>query len=280
MVRFAPSSGSRLDDLRVHIRSLKSAVVCFSGGIDSALVLAVATEQLKDRAIGLTAVSASLPESERAEAERLARELKAQVHFVDSHELEKPLYAKNGEDRCFHCKTELYKLAELKRVQLGFEFILNGTNADDIGDYRPGLIAARNAQVRSPLLELGFSKSDIRATALVLGLDVWDKPAAACLSSRIPYGTAVTKERLLQVDRFESGLKAMGFRQVRVRWHDQIARIEVDLNELGLTLDDQNREKILTIGRECGFHFITLDLAGYRTGSHNELLRGKNLKLY
>jgi len=279
MVMSANARTSRLDELRLHIKSLGSALICFSGGIDSALVLAVATEQLGELAIGLTAVSASLPEGERADAERLANELKANVRFVESHEIDKPLYARNAEDRCFHCKTELYELAEHERAQLGFQYIVNGTNSDDTGDYRPGLVAALNARVRSPLLELGLSKADVRAAAQDLGLDVWDKPAAACLSSRIPYGTSVTKERLQQIDKFESGLKALGFRQVRVRWHDQIARIEVPLKELGLTLEDQNREKIVTMGRECGFHFITLDLAGYRMGSHNELLQGKNLKL-
>ena len=279
MVPIAPTPPSRLDDLREHIRNLGSAVICFSGGIDSTLVLAVASEQLKGRAIGLTAVSPSLPIGERAEAERLARQLGAEVHFVESHELDRPLYVKNTDDRCFHCKTELYELAEIKRSQLGLNHIINGTNADDISDYRPGLLAANNAQVRSPLLELGLSKSDVRAAAYALGLDVWDKPAAACLSSRIPYGTSVTRERLTQIDRFESELKAIGFRQVRVRWHDQIARIEVELTDLTRAVDEQNREKIVTIGRECGFHFITLDLVGYRTGSHNELLTGKNLKL-
>ena len=279
MVLSAPASGSRLEELRSHIKRLESAVVCFSGGIDSALVLAVATEQLRERAVGLTAVSASLPEAERAEAERLARKLNAEVQFVESRELDNPLYTRNAADRCFHCKTELYEIAEQKRAQLGLKYIVNGTNRDDTGDYRPGLLAAQNAQVRSPLLELGLSKSDVRAAALEIGLDVWDKPAAACLSSRIPYGTSVTKERLEQIDKFESGLKALGFRQVRVRWHDQIARIELALGELELAFQGQNRETMVAIGRACGFHFITLDLAGYRTGSHNELLRGKNLKL-
>jgi uncharacterized protein len=273
------ASASRLDELRLHIRGLGSTLVCFSGGIDSALVLAVATEQLRERAVGLTAVSASLPETEKADAERLAQELKADVRFVESHEIDKPLYARNAEDRCFHCKTELYELAEQQRVRLGLKYIINGTNADDTADYRPGLAAAQKANVRSPLLELGLSKSDVRAAALALGLDVWDKPAAACLSSRIPYGTSVTKDRLRQIDKFETGLKVLGFRQVRVRWHDQIARIEVALSELGMILEDRNREQILGLGRECGFHFITLDLAGYRMGSHNELLQGKSLKL-
>jgi len=268
---------NRLHELREHISTLGSALVCFSGGIDSALILAVAAEQLKHGAIGLTAVSPSLPTAEREEAERLAKSLNAQVRFVESHELDKPLYVQNGGDRCFHCKTELYEIAERVRGELGLKFILNGTNRDDLGDYRPGLVAAKKAQVRSPLLELEFSKSDVRAAALAFGLDVWDKPAAACLASRIPYGTSVTRERLSQVEQFENGLKALGFRQVRVRWHDQIARIEIGVEELDRALP--NREKIVEIGKSSGFHYVTLDLAGYRTGSHNELLVGKSLKL-
>jgi len=269
--------GSKIDELRKHIRSMGSALVCFSGGIDSALVLAVTAHELKDRALGLTAVSPSLPSEEKAEAERIAQSLDARLEFVKSNELDRPLYAQNGVDRCFHCKTELYDIAERRRVELGLNFILNGTNCDDLGDYRPGLDAARNANVRSPLLELGFSKADVRAAALELGLDIWDKPAAACLSSRIPYGTSVTRERLAQIERFESGLKALGFRQVRVRWHEQIARIELGADELRLALPI--RDDIVALGKASGFHYITLDLAGYRTGSHNELLEGKKLKL-
>ncbi len=279
MVLSAPSGGLLLEELRDHIRSLESVLVCFSGGIDSALLLAVATEQLRDRAVGLTAVSASLPEAERLEVERIARGLDANVVLVESRELENPMYARNAEDRCFHCKSELYEIAEQKRVELGLKFIVNGTNRDDMGDYRPGLAAAQNANVRSPLLELGLTKLDVRAAAHALGLDVWDKPASACLASRIPYGTSVTRERLAQIERFETKLKAMGFRQVRVRWHDQIARIEVALGELEQALQNNNRESIVAVGKECGFLFTTLDLAGYRTGSHNELLHGKNLKL-
>ena len=269
--------GSKIDELRKHIRNMGSALVCFSGGIDSALVLAVTARELKGRALGLTAVSPSLPSEEKAEAERIAQSLDARLEFVQSNELDRPLYAQNGADRCFHCKTELYDIAERRRIELGLNFVLNGTNCDDLGDYRPGLDAARNASVRSPLLELGFSKADVRAAALELGLDIWDKPAAACLASRIPYGTSVTRERLAQIERFESGLKARGFRQVRVRWHEQIARIELGADELRLALPI--RHDIVALGKASGFHYITLDLAGYRTGSHNELLEGKKLKL-
>ncbi len=279
MAASAPNPSSRLNELRDRISNLESVLVCFSAGIDSTLVLAVASEQLGDRAVGLTAVSPSLPESELAAARLLAKQLGVVVNFVDSHELDRPEYARNEADRCFHCKTELYELAAQQRQQLGLNFILNGTNGDDLGDYRPGLEAAQKASVRSPLLELGFTKADIRAAASELGLQVWDKPAAACLSSRIPYGTSVTRERLAQIERFEAELKSLGLNQVRVRWHDKIARIEVELRDIPYVVEPENRDKILEIGHKCGFQFITLDLAGYRTGSLNELLLGRNLKL-
>jgi uncharacterized protein len=258
---------------------LGSVLVCFSAGIDSALVLAVASEQLKERAVGLTAVSPSLPASELDAARQLAKELGAVVHFVESHELDREGYARNESDRCFHCKTELYELAEAQRAKLGLTWIANGTNADDIGDYRPGLEAARSAGVRSPLLELGFSKQDTRAAALELGLPIWDKPAAACLSSRIPYGVPVTPERLAQIERLESTLRSLGFRQVRVRWHNEIARVEVEPHEVARIIEPEIREQVTSAGKQCGFQFIALDLAGYRTGSLNELLNGRSLKL-
>lgn len=269
---------SRLGELRKHIASYQSVLVCFSAGIDSTLLLAVATEQLGERCVGMTAISPSLPQSELSEARHLADRLHATVHFVESHEIDRPEYARNDSDRCFHCKTELYDLAETQRKQLGLKVIINGTNADDLGDYRPGLAAAKKAGIISPLLELGFTKSEVRAAALELGLAVWDKPAAACLSSRIPYGTSVTRERLAQVEQFEAKLKQIGLRQVRVRWHDKIARIEVDLHDIPLVVDPQNRSHIVEMGRECGFKYTTLDLAGYRIGSLNELLVGKSLR--
>jgi uncharacterized protein len=279
MVANAPTPTSRLAELRAHVSGLGSALVCFSAGIDSTLVLAVASEQLNNRAVGFTAVSPSLPASELEAARGLAAQLGVEVHFVESHELDRPEYARNESDRCFHCKTELYELAESHRVKLGFDWILNGTNADDMGDYRPGLEAANNAGIRSPLLELGFTKQDTRAAALELGLPIWDKPAAACLSSRIPYGTAVTPARLTQVEQFETKLKALGFRQVRVRWHNEIARLEVEPAEFLRIIQPEVREQVLVTGKECGFKFTALDLAGYRTGSLNELLNGKSLKL-
>ena len=274
-----PSPQQKLETLRETVRSLGSVLVCFSGGIDSALVLAVARKELGDRAVALTAVSPSLPLSERGDAERIARELGARHVFVESHELEREGYAKNGPDRCFHCKSELYELAETSRTELGLATIANGTNQDDLGDHRPGLEAARRAGVKSPLLDAGLGKADVREVAQLLGLDVWDKPAAACLSSRIPYGTSVTPERLSQIGGFEAELRALGLRQVRVRFHDAIARIEVALDELPRLLAPGVREAAIEAGKRHGFRYVTLDLAGYRQGSHNEVLVGRSLRL-
>ena len=256
-----------------------SVLVCYSGGIDSAFVLAVAHAELGPRAIGMTAVSPSLSDGEKADAARIARALGADHRFVDSHELERPGYVQNGPDRCFHCKSELYDIAEAKRKEWQLAAVVNGTNQDDLGDYRPGLEAAKNAAVRSPLLEVGMNKNDVRSAAKLIGLDVWDKPAAACLSSRIPYGTSVTPERLAQISGFEAELRALGFRQIRVRWHDKIARIEVALAELELMLAPGLREQVVAAGKTHGFHYVTLDLGGYRTGSHNEVLVGRALRI-
>jgi uncharacterized protein len=275
----SPQPQPELEQLLSLLRELGSVLVCYSGGIDSAVVLAAATRALGPRAIGMTAVSPSLPESERQDAARIAGELGAEHRLVESAELLRAGYAQNGPDRCFHCKSELYEIAGHKRREWGLEFVLNGTNTDDLGDYRPGLEAAKLAGVRSPFLELGWSKADVRAAAKQLGMREWDKPAAACLSSRIPYGTTVTPERLAQVDGFETELKALGFRACRVRYHDKIARLELPLEDLARMLQPQIREAVLKAGKTHGFTYITLDLAGYRTGSHNEVLQGRSLRI-
>jgi uncharacterized protein len=242
-------------------------------------VLAVAHAELGERAVGMTTVSPSLPASERADAERLASAMGARHLFVESHEIERPDYVKNAPDRCFHCKTELYDVALAKARELGVAAIVNGTNKDDLGDYRPGLEAARNAGVVSPLVELGFGKADVRNVARLLGIDAWDKPAAACLSSRIPYGTSVTRERLAQIEGFEAELRALGLRQLRVRFHDAIARIELGESEMDRALQPELRHAMLEAGKRHGFRYVTLDLGGYRTGSHNEVLTGKSLRI-
>ena len=273
------TSAKKLARLRENLRDLGSVLVCYSGGPASAFVLAVAHAELGERAIGMTAVSASLPPSEKGDAERIAKKLGAAHRFVDSNEIARPGYVANEPDRCFHCKSELYDIAELKRIEWGLAHVVNGTNLDDLGDFRPGLEAAKNAAVRSPLVEAEMTKAEVREAAQLIGMDVWDKPASACLSSRIPYGTSVTTERLAQIGGLEAAIRSLGFRQLRVRWHDTIARVEIDLGELEGLFRPGVREEIVRLGKAHGFKYVTLDLAGYRQGSHNEVLVGRSLRL-
>lgn len=271
----APAMEPKLEALRAVMASMPSALVCFSGGVDSAFVLKVAHDVLGDRALGLTALSPALPASEREEAGSLARELGAAHVLVDSHEIDDPSYAANPTNRCYYCKSELYTVAAREAKARGLAAVLNGTNLDDLGDYRPGLDAAREAGVRSPLVEAGLTKADVRRCAQLVGLRVWDKPAAACLASRIPYGTAVTHERLRQIDRAESAIRALGLRQLRVRYHDALARVEVSQPEMETAF--ALRKEIAAACRAAGFSYATLDLEGYRLGSHNEVVRLKVL---
>jgi len=275
----APAIEDKLVRLRERLRELGSVLVCYSGGVDSAFVLAVAHEVLGPRAVGMTAVSPSLAPTEQEEATSIARLIGADHRLVSSNEIDDPGYVANNPDRCFHCKSELYRIAEKKRVEWDLHAVLNGTNTDDLGDYRPGLEAAKQAGALSPLVELGFSKADVRAGAAAMGLPIWDKPAAACLSSRIPYGTSVTRERLAQIGGFEAELKRLGFRQVRVRYHGDLARLELALAELPRAAEPEVRDAIVEAGKRHGFRYVTLDLAGYRVGSHNEVLVGKSLRV-
>jgi len=276
-----------MDRLVDVLRGMGSVLVCYSGGVDSAFVLAVAHRVLGDRCIGMTAVSPSLADFERDEAIALAKQIGARHELVASNEIEDEDYAKNHVDRCFHCKSELYRVSTKKQAEWGLAFSVNGTNLDDLGDYRPGLEAAKEAGARSPLVEAGFTKADVRRLAQLMGLPVWDKPAAACLSSRLPYGTRVTRERLAQIGALEAELHALGVRQARVRWHavggaegtreSAMARIEIAKDEMEKAFSE--RDAIVETGKRLGFAYVTLDLAGYRTGSHNELLRGKSLRV-
>ena len=269
----------KLEELRKVVQGLGSVLVCYSGGIDSAFLLAVATAELGERAVGMTAVSPSLSPGEREDAARIAKSIGAVHRFVESNELERPGYVANGPDRCFHCKSELYDIARDKQREWGLGFIANGTNLDDLGDHRPGLEAAKLAGARSPLVDAGFTKADVRAAAQSIGMDVWDKPAAACLSSRIPYGTPVTPERLTQIAGFEADLRALGFGQLRVRWHDTIARIEVTVADLPRLIEPAVRDEVVLAGKRHGFLYVTVDLGGYRQGSHNEVLAGGSLRI-
>ncbi len=282
----------KLDRLRDLLAEMDSVLVCFSGGVDSAFVLAVAHEVLGPRAVAMTAVSPSLAPEEKALAIEVARQIGARHELAESHEIDDEAYLANNPDRCFHCKSELYRLSASRKVDWGVSHVVNGTNTDDLGDYRPGLDAARAAGARSPLVEAGFTKADVRRAAALLGLSVWDKPAAACLSSRLPYGTRVTRERLAQIAALEEELHRMGLRQVRVRWHlleavatgttaggakGEAAMARVEVAEAELPRAFAERSAIVAAGKRHGYAFVTLDLAGYRTGSHNELLRGRSL---
>ncbi len=256
--------------LRGILARLESVVVAYSGGTDSTLVLKVAFDALGERVVGVTAVSASLAAADRAEAESVARRIGARHVLLESEETSDPLYLANTPNRCFFCRKETYgRLAAYAREH-GFAAVVDGTNSDDTGDYRPGRQAARQYGVRSPLLEAALTKAEVRELARSLGLPNWDKPAAACLSSRIPYGTTITLQALSQVERAEALLRGFGLRQLRVRHHDRVARIEVDPGDFARLLE--RRAEVVGGFKSIGYAFVTMDLAGFRSGSMNEAL--------
>jgi len=256
----------RYEALRGLLRDLDRVVVAFSGGVDSTFLLAVAVECLGENALAVTGVSPSLAEAERDEAEALARRLGARHRWIETGELEQPGYVTNAPDRCYFCKADLFgRLQALARAE-GYPWVIEGANLDDLGDLRPGRQAAREQGVRSPLLEAGLDKAAIRELSRALGLPTWEKPAMACLASRIPHGTPVTIERLGQVERAEAALRSLGFRSVRVRHHETIARIELPPDERARLLDPTMAGEAVRAIKAAGYQYVVLDLEGYRPG--------------
>jgi len=258
--------------LREIVSGYESALVCFSGGVDSTLLLRVAHDVLGDRCVALTAVSITMARSERSSAAELASSLGVRHEVVESNELERPGFAQNPTNRCYHCKSELLDIATPAAERLGLREILLGTNRDDLGDHRPGMKAANERGARHPMVEAELDKEEIRLLSRQLGLPTWDKPQLACLSSRFPYGTEITAEKLQQVDAFEDGLRALGFRQLRVRYHGEVARLELEAGTMSRALDPDVRVRIVELGRRVGFTFVALDLAGFASGSLNQLI--------
>ena len=260
---------SKLEALQRLFGEMGSAIVAFSGGIDSALVLKVAHETLGSRAIAITAVSPTFPALELETARLVGAEIGARHLIIETDQLQIPEFSRNDAGRCYHCKTDLYQALGKMRHEMGIKAIVDGTNVDDLGDDRPGITAAREWDVRSLLVEAEISKAEVRALAKDLGLSNWDKPAAACLSSRIPRGVVITREKLSRVEQAEAMLLQEGVRQVRVREQGETARIELDEGEMIGMLDAGRRSRISARLKELGYRFVTLDLEGYRQGGGN-----------
>jgi uncharacterized protein len=272
----ADAAAPRYERLRQIVNSYGSVVVAYSGGCDSAFLLRVASDVLGSRALGMTAIGASLAPGEREAARALALEMGAVQIEIESHEIENPAYVSNPKNRCYHCKTELYDIAVAEARRRGIAHVASGTNADELSDYRPGLQAAAEHAIRHPLVEAGLTKNDIRALSRRLSLRTWDKPQTPCLSSRLPYGTPVTRERLAMIDRAESAVRAAGFRIFRVRHHElpegvgTLARIEIAAEDLPRALTPEVRARLQAGVSAVGYRLVTVDTEPFRSGRLNE----------
>jgi uncharacterized protein len=256
-----------------HLAALDSVVVAYSGGVDSAYLAWAAHRALGARALAVTAISPSYPRSHRDMAERVARDVGFAHEWIDSREHENPDYARNAPDRCYFCKSELFERLEKLRAERGFAAVAYGVNRDDTSDFRPGHRAASERHVLSPLLDAGLGKAEIRALSAAAGLETAELPASACLSSRVPYGMEVTPAKLAQIDRAEDALRALGYRQLRVRHHGELARVELAREEMPRALSTDALREISRALHDAGFRWVSLDLDGYRTGSANEVLQ-------
>jgi uncharacterized protein len=261
-------------NLLARLAELQSCAVAFSAGVDSTVVAKAARLALGDQAVAVTGTSPSMAAGELEEAKRLAALIDIRHEIVPTEEFAQPDYLRNASDRCYHCKTELYTQLDRLLPRLGVQHAVNGANVDDLGDYRPGMQAAAEHAVLSPLAECGLSKAEVRELARQWDLPVWDKPATPCLSSRVAYGEEVTPQRLAMIDRAEQFLRSQGLRTVRVRYHKgDLARLEVPIEALSQFVDDRFRRESIARLREIGFKFVTLDLEGFRSGSLNQLVQ-------